>query len=169
MMETIAVLFIFFILLVFGLLFYFKFQDLGFEQRQEEVLGARAMDSTLQVLFLPELQCSRGDAEAEDNCIDLAKLRALEEIVPTYLNDYYFNLFSFATVTVQETYPGDETWVIYDRPKVIDDGQGGEIANWQRKEPSYFVVALKDELAEEYGAIGKDKYSYGYLVVEVYS
>jgi len=63
MTETIAVLFIFFVLVLFGIVFYFKFQQISFKEKQEEQLASKAMEITLTTLFLPELQCSRGGAE----------------------------------------------------------------------------------------------------------
>ena len=72
MLETIGVIFIFFVLILFGSIFYFKFQEISFQNKQEELLAQSAMDTTLVTLFLPEIQCSRGDSEAEDNCIDSA-------------------------------------------------------------------------------------------------
>ena len=109
MTETIAILFIFFILLLFGIIFYFRYQKIAFQEKQEELLGARAMESTLKALFMPELICSRGEAEPEDNCFDVLKLNATQETMKNYLDEYYFEMFSYATIIVQETYPENKT------------------------------------------------------------
>jgi len=164
MTETIAILFIFFVLILFGIIFYYKYQQVSFKEKQEELLAARAMDTTLKVLFLPELMCSRGDAEPEDNCFDLAKLRGVNEIFQEYLNKYYFNIFSYAKITVQEVYPGDRVWVLYDKEKkkMLDDGN--LVKDWEKKEPTFFVVTLKDEIN-----VGEPTYGFGYVMVEVYS
>lgn len=155
MTETIAILFIFFILLLFGIIFYFRYQKVAFQEKQEELLAARAMESTLKVLFMPELICSRGEAEPEDNCFDVLKLNATKKTMQQYLDEYYFEIFSYATITVQETYPENTAWVLYDKPK----------PEFTRKEPTFFVVTLRDELA------GKDQpeYGFGYVAVTVYS
>ncbi|MBU1111422.1 MAG: hypothetical protein KJ896_01470 [Nanoarchaeota archaeon] len=158
MMETIGVLFIFFILVLFGIIFYFKYQQIALQEKQEELVAARAMDTTLQTLFLPELQCSRGDSEPYDNCVDLAKVRAWNETMERYYEDYYFNLFSYSRIYVQEVYPGNSTWMLYDNEKVDSDGN----PNWEFKEPTFFVVTLRDEM-------NKLVYGFGYLSVEVYS
>ncbi len=81
MTETIAVLFIFFILIVLGMVFYYRYSQIAFEDKKEELVAARAMDSTLKAIFLPELICSRGDAEPEDNCFDLIKLRQINKTI----------------------------------------------------------------------------------------
>ncbi len=153
--ETIAILFIFFILLLFGIIFYFRYQQSAFQQKQEELLGARAMEATLKALFMPELICSRGEAEPEDNCFDVLKLYPAKVTLQHHLDDYYFEIFSYATITVHEIYPGKREWVLYHKPK----------PDFTRKEPTFFVVTLKEELA---GA-AQERYGFGYIAVEVYS
>lgn len=152
--ETIAVLFIFFILVVFGLIFYFKYQQVAFKDRQEEFLAARAMDITLKALFLPELMCSRGEAEPEDNCIDVHKARHANK---TFGNEnYYFHLFSYANLTLVQLYPREnpKVYYLYDKPKPAIT----------KREPTYFVVTFRDETAA-----AEPQYGFGYLKVEVYS
>ena len=155
--ETIAILFIFFILLLFGIIFYFRFQQSAFQEKQEELLGARAMEATLKALFMPELICSKGEAGSEDNCFDVLKLDAAIATLQDHLDDYYFEIFSYATITVHQVYPDKEekTWIVYDKSK----------PDYTRKEPTFFVVTLKNELAGSTLA----KYSFGYISVEVYS
>ncbi len=162
-LETIGVLFIFFILVFFGIIFYSKFQEVNFKQKQTELVAKRAMDTTLKILFLPELQCSRGEAEPLDNCIDIKKLEALQTLMDDHGNDYYFNLFSFSKISVHEAYPltkpAREPWVLYNKEK----------PEWTAKEPTFFVVALKDEVDPLYADEAETKFSYGYVQVEVYS
>lgn len=156
MTETIAILFIFFILLLFGIIFYFRYQQSAFQEKQEELLGARAIETTLKALFMPELICSRGEAEPEDNCFDVLKLDSASATVKDYLDEYYFEIFSYASISVHQVYPDEEekTWILYNKVK----------PDYTRKEPTFFVVTLKDELG---GAV--PKYGFGYISVEVYS
>tara|TARA_Y100000310_G_C20582062_1_gene763525 strand:- start:140 stop:658 length:519 start_codon:yes stop_codon:yes gene_type:complete len=150
--ETVAVLFIFFILVMFGMIFYYHYYQVSLQDKQAELFASRAMDTTLTTLFLPELMCSKGEAEPESNCIDLMKLRHLNPTFQDHLVDYYFEMFSYAKITVNQTYPPpSKEWVIYE--KVPD-----EIEFY---DPTYFVVALKDDLTGSYG--------FGYLEVGVYS
>jgi hypothetical protein len=155
MTETIAILFIFFILLLFGVIFYFRYQKIAFQEKQEELLGERAMESTLKTLFMPELICSRGEAEPEDNCFDVLKLNSTREIMQQYLDEYYFEMFSYATISVQETYPKNRSWILYDKPK----------PEFTRKEPTFFVVTLRNELTGN----NQPEYGFGYVSVTVYS
>ena len=154
--ETVAVLFIFFVLVIFSIIFYSKYQQVSFKEKSEELVASRAMDTTLRILFLPELICSRGDAEAEDNCIDLMKLRYANETMQDHAQDYYFDMLSYATITITQLSPEEKTFVLYDKPK----------PNYKKREPTYFVVSLRDN------TVGSDtlgSYGFGYVKVEVYS
>jgi hypothetical protein len=162
MTETIAVLFIFFVLILFGIIFYYQYQKVSFVEKQQELVAARAMDTTLKVLFLPELICTKGEAEPEDNCFDMMKLRHVNKTFKEYLTKYYFNIFSYSKIYVQEVYPGNSTFTLYDKetPPREDESQ-----SWTNKEPTYFIVALKDEM----NGTTIPEYGLGYVVVEVYS
>lgn len=159
MSETIAVMFIFFVLVVFGIVFYYKYSQISFKEKQEELMGARAIDITLKSLFLPELICSRGEAEPEDNCFDMMKLRQLiwdeEGVFSNHFEEYYFDLFPYTNIIVERLYPEPyEKWILYEKIK----------PDWTRKEATHFVVTLKDETKQE-----EDEYSFGVLTIEVYS
>ena len=186
MMETIGVIFIFFVLILFGSIFYFKFQEISFQERQEKLLAQKAMDITLISLFLPELQCSKGISEAEDNCVDLTKVRALQTALSgggsNFINDYYFNIFGFANISVTMVYPEEYTWTIYEFEKTSIDEDGNRYPSWDRKEVTHFVVTLRDQLAgfqNNGGGANPDnynplqdyeiKYGFGYVTVEVYN
>ncbi len=155
MTETIAVLFIFFILLLFGIIFYFRYQQSAFQEKQEELLAARAMETTLKALFMPELLCSRGEAEPEDNCFEVLKLNSANATMKEHLDEYYFEIFSYASISVHEVYPEQRTWILYDKVK----------PEATREESTFFVVTLRDELTDDAQA----QYGFGYLSVVVRS
>ena len=161
MSETIAVMFIFFVLIVFGIIFYYKYSQIAFKEQQEELLGARAIDTTLKAIYLPELICSRGEAESEDYCFDMMKLRQVNKTFSDHFGEYYFDLFPYTTIKVEQLYPYEEDaegnnknkWTLYDKEKPV----------WERKEATHFVVTLRDE--SNPGGV----YSFGVLTVEVYN
>jgi len=160
MTETIAVLFIFFVLIAFGIIFYYQYAQSSARTYQLELLAEKSVDLTTKMLFLPELQCSKGEAESEDFCFDVIKLRALKKTFDNHLEDYYYDIFSYATITIHKTYPKPgESWVIYDFPKP----KTGEKID---RESTQFVIALRDEAK---GGTGEPAYSFGYVNVEVYS
>jgi hypothetical protein len=156
MSETIAVIFIFFVLIAFGLIFYFKYSETTLDKQNEELFAQRAIDTTTKTLFLPELSCTSGESEIEIFCIDLMKLRAAPDVLKRNLADYYFEIFSFANITVHQIYPTTEKWTIYEKVK----------PNSTQSKLTPFVVVLKDE---QEGIAGQPKYAFGYVDVQVYS
>ena len=160
MMETIAIIFIFFVLVLFGIIFFYQYSKVSINERNEQFFAERAMRTTLKVLFMPELICTDGAGNLEQNCIDMAKLRAAEKVIPDNIEDYYFNLFSYADITIHQSSsngviidPDLDTnkHIIYSKPK----------PDYTKKEPSFFVITLKDEMSGHY--------DFGYLNVTVYS
>lgn len=152
------------------MVFYAKYQQVAAKHVEEQQLQARAVETTLKALFLPELQCSKGEAEAEDNCVDMLKVRAITNEGNSLSSSSYFDILSFAKVTLYQIYPGkcftgpggSSTstpcqWVIYD--------QARDPTKKTNMETTFFVVTLRDETA----GIEKPAYGYGYLEVEVFS
>ncbi len=175
MTETIAVLFIFFVLVAFGLIFYFKWHEGAIKEEQTQARASRAMDTTLRVLFLPELMCTRGDAVPEDNCVDMMKVRSLiGQDIPTippnpapildpsqsYFmrnQQYYYDVFGVAKVVLHNL-DNSENIVLYDKSLSPDPTK--QIIY----EPTYFIVALRDIDDSTH----QSKYGFGYLEVGVY-
>ncbi|MBI4152424.1 hypothetical protein HY495_01825 [Candidatus Woesearchaeota archaeon] len=156
--ETIAVLFIFFVLLFFGLVFYYKYVDVSAKEQLAENLERRAVDSTTRFIFLPEVQCTQRELPPFPYCLDLLKLSAFKDVLSgDALDEYYFHLFSFAKITVQEVYPDPaRSWVVYDKPKI----------DYSNKKVTYFSAALEDASVSG-GA--EPVVHFGYVVMEVYS
>ncbi len=155
MIETITVLFIFFILVAVGIMFYAKYQKSALEDKRQELQVTRASTVALRAAFLPELQCTKGDAEPEEYCIDLIKARSFNPRLRSSFEDYYYDLFSFATITLTQVYPDElPPLEIYAKPK-----EGAKPIATQ------FVVAIRDQTK---GGVNPS-YGYGYLEVKVYS
>jgi hypothetical protein len=158
MTETIGVLFIFFILVAFGLIFYYKYTGQAIKEEHRQMVADRAVKTALEVFTLPELACTRGDAELEDYCVDMIKVRHLNETFNIHLKDYYFKLFGYAKIKVAELYPntGNE-YTLYDKKRPTNETF--------EYEASYFVIALKDEITD----MERTPYSFGYIEVGVYA
>jgi hypothetical protein len=106
-------------------------------------------------LTLPELICSKGTAEPEENCFDMLKLRHVNETFAENFEDYYFSLFPYTRISVREIYPGNQTWILYEKEK----------PDYTSIEPTRFVVSLKNEVN---GTTNNAEYALGVLTVEVY-
>ena len=70
--ESVAILFIFFILVVFGFVFYMNVMRGSAKVQMEENIQLKAIGIAQKASFLPELQCSEENVRVE-NCIDLLK------------------------------------------------------------------------------------------------
>jgi len=97
MTETIGILIIFFVLIVFGLIFYSNFQKTAFNKQKEAFLEKDAIGISLKTTYLPELSCEQtgGKEEVVGSCIDMHKLKELKSIIN---NDYYTNLFGSSEI-----------------------------------------------------------------------
>ena len=121
-METIAVLFVFFILLALAMIFYAGFQKSSLEQSSAELRRERAAELAQTVLNLPELRASRAGIEGVPR-IDVYKVEALGNLLDatTGSGDLatrlpYASKFGSATIRLQQIYPTEQNWTIYDRP-----------------------------------------------------
>lgn len=114
MIETVMVLVVFFFLLAGGLVIYRSFAQRSDERRSQEYLELRALRLAQVAASLPELQCS-SDNIIEDNCVDVIKAKAMSEMIATNPTAglFYYDTFMAANISVEEAYPGDESFVIY--------------------------------------------------------
>lgn len=156
MIETITVLFVFFILVAVGIMFYAKYQKAAFEEKRQELQLVKASTIALRAVFMPELQCTKGEAEPEDYCIDMVKARSFFNALRPFFEEYYFDLFSFGSITLTQLYPEENSLPL---ELYVKSKEGGKPITTQ------FVVALRDETK---GGVNP-AYGYGYLEVKVYS
>src|SRR3989338_1853366 len=94
MIETISVLFVFFILVAIGFVFFGKVQGWGIKEQIEESVQKRAIDITNIASFMPELGCGEEGIE-KVNCVDIDKIKIIKTIFDDNLN-YYFDIFGYA-------------------------------------------------------------------------
>jgi len=104
--ETIAVLFIFFLLVAIGFIFYARIFKSNVDIETYESSQKRSIAIAQRVMFLPELQCSE-DNIIKDNCIDLLKLEAAQKVMKQ--NEiYYYDLLEYSTVNASQIYPNSQ-------------------------------------------------------------
>lgn len=121
--ETIAVLFVFFILIAIGFIFYAKIIKGNIESEKEEFSQLKSIGIAQRVMFLPELQCSE-DNIIRDNCIDVLKLESTQNVMSASANQlYYYDLLEISDVDVIQIYPTPKKWSIYSRKREYLDSQ----------------------------------------------
>lgn len=148
--ETVAVLFVFFLLIVIGFIFYVSVIKGNIESEKDELSQLKSIEVAQRVLSLPELQCSEDVVKERENCFDTLKLDAAggtDGVILT--NDvYYFDIFEFGRIDVKKIYPLEEFWNLYSKPS--DDYKN----NFSTSIP----VSLYDPTTK--------KYSFGILSIE---
>ncbi|MBR9699306.1 hypothetical protein GOV09_02530 [Candidatus Woesearchaeota archaeon] len=152
MMETIVVLFIFFIIVILGLVFYTRIAKSSLAEKLDQYEELSKIQVAQIASSLPELQCSQ-DNIVKSNCVDLLKVEAATTVMSNNAADY-FDLFAFSRITIYYIYPRTgnwpDEWEIYN---VQPD-------DWDSKLPSYFPISLFDPFTQNY--------YFGVMVVEVY-
>ena len=118
MVESVFVVIIFVVILMIGIVFFSRFQESDAQFRRIEQRLTESIQLAQVFASLPEISCSDGSV-ISDNCLDIMKLEAMDQLSR---GDglYYFDLFKYGTVTVEQLYPETEEemkWVIYDRPR----------------------------------------------------
>lgn len=151
MLETIAVLAVFFILIALFYAFYSN-TAVDVDKEKDRMRQLEAVKIMQQVTSLVEVQCSeRGFAR--DNCIDLLKADAASEIMQNAENkEFYFDKFGFSMITIKQIYPEiKDIAVIYDN----------SLQDYSYKDMSNIPVSL-------FNPIG-NKYHFGVVSVEIFS
>ena len=154
MMETMAVLVIFFVLAGIGLMFYIKVMKGNVEAEMETIRQLQAIEIAQRTVFLPELQCSEGEDIVKSGCIDVEMLEAFSGLDMANSNQvYYHNRLGFSEITINRIYPpttGTSTWSLYNKP--LDE--------FSDKITTFLPISLKYPK--------EDYYSFGVVNVSVY-
>lgn len=126
MAETIAVLTIFFFLLVFGFGFYMKLTKDWVERQSDKNVNLRALQISQKAAYMPEFQCSIQNIQ-DDNCFDILKVRIFGSRIneSDELKERYFEELGFSKLVLEQIYPKnppDDEWVLYNR--LLNESQG---------------------------------------------
>jgi uncharacterized protein (UPF0333 family) len=148
MMETISVLLVFFILILIGFVFYVKIIKGNIEIEKEEKRQLEAIEIAQRVMFFPELQCSEENVVRSD-CIDILKLNAAADIIRQN-QIYYYDRLGFSKVLVNELYPKNRNWILYDK----------SLVKFKDKITTHLPISIFDPKEKEY--------SFGIMQVDVY-
>lgn len=124
MSENVLILFIFFILLVVGIVFFTKIQGAKTEQVVSTAVEGKGLQIAQQIASLPEIQCTKDNAREAGQCYDEVALQALSNLQLSGESPaYYQRLFGFSAIVVTKLFPntkfinGQEQLVIYNNTK----------------------------------------------------
>ncbi len=96
--ETTAILIIFFILLVFGLVFYSHFQKRSIKAFKDDILEKQTVINAIKIAFLPELACPN---EPIGSCIDVQKMNATKTILENDKQNLLYYGFNKLTIKLE--------------------------------------------------------------------
>ena len=125
MSETIFVVFIILIIILFGFIAYSKFQEGAIKEQQKRFRNMRVIELAHRLSAWPELECSVAST-SKFVCLDTTKLMILGNFInkskheSTYAFNYYFDLLRNSKISVTEIYPshtqtlGVDYWILYE-------------------------------------------------------
>ena len=133
MMENIGIMFVFFILIALGFIFYARIGGHSAVQEQEKFYQQRAVKLAQLVSSLPEVRCSEDNVPVAD-CFDILRVDAMRETLNTdEAKRYYLDILSFSTVKVNEIYPSGNEVILYDRKPVKIDSECNQQTGFGRE------------------------------------
>jgi len=151
MLETIAVLAVFFILIIIFYAFYSNVV-VDVDQEKDRMRQLETVKIMKQVSSIVEVQCSEIGV-VKDNCIDLLKVDAASEIMQNAENkEFYFDKFGFSRITIKQISPEiKDIAVIYDN----------SLQDYSYKDVLSTPVSLFDPI--------KNEYYFGVIALEIFS
>jgi len=111
-METIAILLIFFVLVVIGFVFFMRTASYGHEQEITKNQELESIRVSQTVSSLPELQCSSKNI-IEENCFDELKLDAFKDLENK--EQMYYPFFYNSKIIVRDYSEESTSWILYDK------------------------------------------------------
>lgn len=155
MTETIAILVIFFILIVTGLGFYSRYQRFALISQKEQILEKDAVSLSLRITYLAELRCEQtgGYEEEIGTCVDLYKLEAVQDLMKSGNTDFrtfYSNLFGTSNIYFRNLI-GNVTYDVYNASQI----------NFTKKTAVRTPILLRNPVtrADLFGVLYVDYYS----------
>ncbi|MBW2994742.1 hypothetical protein KY312_00170, partial [Candidatus Woesearchaeota archaeon] len=120
--ETIAVLLVFFIILMFIFIFYISIRSSSLEEKQKDFYSQQATQVALEVVNMPELECSGAGIELGVDCFDKLKIKALSDLMQKSVElraGLYQEKFGNSKIVLREIYNlgnfDEINYTIYDR------------------------------------------------------
>ena len=115
--ETIAIMFIFFILLIVGAVFYMNIARTSMKKDIDTSYQLKAVELSQVISFLPELQCTESNV-VRASCFDLYKVIGLSKVrqdPKAFL--LYSREFETTKIRILQIYPPGGNHTIYENPK----------------------------------------------------
>ena len=160
--ETILVIFIFIILIMFGLIFFYKAQSLSIANDFREFENERQTIDFITLGDLPEFSCTANGIK--ESCIDVTKIYSFMSLSSSKEHAaYYFTKFGYKNITIYQVYPEKN-------PERCSGNKISDCGVWEiynRAPRTKGTKIIRDSPVSIYFP-EKDEYAVGILVVEAY-
>jgi hypothetical protein len=148
--ETIAIMFVFFLLIIVGVVFYVRISTTSTYRTSAEQFERQSVEITQTISFLPELQCSESNV-VTPNCFDFYKMEAMSQLVnDPKVRAFYLRDLGKATVYINTVYPEEANFTVYDNHDT----------NYTDASLTHIPISVYDSV--------NDKYNFGVMVVTIY-
>ena len=156
MTETIGILVVFFILILFGIIFYAQYQKSAIREQQDAATGKRAVATSLKVFYLPELRCTKGSDEAFTACVDAHKVSIFQNEMNENYN-FYANIFGKSYISLHNIIKNDTTEIYNGTP-----------SKWTKKIPIRFPIFIYDAMEPGTCKDVSGRCDFGVMSVDIY-
>lgn len=146
MTETIGIIIIFFVIVLFALIFYSQYQKSALTKQKQEILAKDVISLSLRTAYLQEIRCEQ--TTETGTCIDLYKLDALKQVIQEN-ETFYSNLFGTANIYFKDIIN-----------KITYDIYNNTLPDFTKKTRITTPILLRD--------VTKDKNYFGVLYVDYY-
>lgn len=183
--ESIAVMIVFFFMLMFGYAFYVKMEQNGMDRTIKANSQQEAVKVGQRIYYISELQCTSGTKIVKEGCFDKIKIEMLIDLLGTNKSitgnpyesvirsnrDYYFNTLGISKVEFYPLFPtpvaGAYTPVQDLKPDrgdplyiIYDASDMATNSGMESYETLHMPISLYDPET--------NRYSFGYLKIMVY-
>ena len=178
--ESVAVMIVFFFMLMFGYTFYGRMQQQDYAATIKENSEKEAIQVAQKIYFLPELQCSKGTKLVRESCYDRLKVESFIRHLATNMSagpdekknrEYYYDVLGISKIEYYSVFPppnlvsqdiqpdlypgkGDPLYIIYDYTEAAKAQQ------MESAEVLQMPISLYDPVSRGY--------QFGYLQVTIY-
>ncbi|MBW2963899.1 hypothetical protein KY363_00425 [Candidatus Woesearchaeota archaeon] len=148
--ETIAIMFIFFVLLIVAAVFYMNLQRSTVTREIAEAYDLQAIQLAQTISFLPEVQCTESNV-VKASCFDYYKMIGLSNVTGSAQGRMlYSREFGTSTIRLIQLYPEGPDFVLYNNSK----------QNFTSAPVSHIPIMLFNA--------SSDKYYFGVLQITIY-
>ena len=160
--ETILAVFIFIILIVFGLIFFYRVQNASIAEDFNNFKLEKLTVDFITLGDLPEFSCSK--AGIKESCIDAGKLIVFSRMLNNQkYKDYYFEKFGYKNITIYQVYPNTNN------NKCVTSISDCGVFEVYNKKPTNIDSKLVRNTPVSLYYPDTDEYKVGVMIVEAYN